>query len=271
MNPGRLVALVCLLILPMVFHGWGPSARAAPLAAGSACTGASTGTNAVIHYYLALDRRQFAAAYACLAPGEQRRRPFGPWVVGFAHTVRSRLMFADSFLGNGYPIHRVAVELLAVDQMGGRRVAQIYMGQWRIDGRGQMYGGALHPYPVSGTPSFNVRAIFGHYSRVVLERRHSDVTGDRVADDIYLTSGAGCGSCHGQQVWVYSGGRLVFQQEVDDASVSVMRDHRGMTVSTDTPGTPGVDSCCPASKTIETWRWSPHGFVLTGQRMVKTH
>jgi len=248
---------------------------AAPAVAGptGACAGAGTATNSVVRFYLAVDRRQFAAASGCLAPSEQAALPYSAFVAGYTTTVSSRLVVADSGASNGAPVNAVTVDLHAVDRTAGGLVARTFMGQWRVDTFGRLTHGTLRvarAMPVRVIPPTNVADIFAYLQQEVLSHVRADVTADGVPDDIYLTSGQGCGSCHAQQIYVYSRGRLVYQQQADDAEIQVYRGGTGMEIRTDTPGSPGLDSCCPSSRTYEEWGWTPDGFVLRGQRIVST-
>ena len=265
--PSRVVAVVALSVLPLsprLAHattGWGPDA----------CAGAGSAANAVVRFYLAVDRRQFAAAYRCLPPAMQAALPYSVFVAGYAHTVSNRLVLADDEGPNGAPVDHVFIELHAVDRRGSKLIATTYMGQWTANASGHLTHALVHVVSqrtVPAVPPTNVVRIFADHGRVVLEHLQADVTGDGVADDIYVTSGAGCGSCHAQQAWVYSLGRLVFQQLVDDAEIRPARDQAGMEVRTDTPGSPGLDSCCPTERTYEEWAWTPYGFTLRHQRVV---
>src|SRR5579859_7012462 len=83
----RLVALGALVVLA-AGPGRGQSALAA---APDACAGAGQATNAVVRFYLAVDRRQLAAAYRCLTTSEQQALRYPYFVSGYAHTVVSRL------------------------------------------------------------------------------------------------------------------------------------------------------------------------------------
>lgn len=121
---------------------------------------------------------------------------------------------------------------------------------------------------MASLPDINVHRLFGRTGDEILVHLRADVTADRHPDDIYVTSGSGCASCHAQRLWIYSGQRLILQQQVDDAEVRVAKDHAGLEVRTDTPHTPGLDSCCPSQRTFEVWRWTPFGFTLQSQHVV---
>jgi hypothetical protein len=259
-----LLGLLLLLLLPMADATPSPA-----VAVSSACLGAAMPTNAVVHYYLALDERRFAAAYGCFSPAEQARLPYATWAAGYWHTLRSRLMLADSGVPNGSPARRIAVRLYAEDRRQGRLMVTIYQGSWHVDRHNRLAGVSLHAAPAPATtPAFDPPAILGRDGRVILEHRRLDITGGGAsADDVYLTSGAGCASCHAQQIWIYSRGRLIFQQQVDDADLAPLANKPGMEIVTDTPGSPGLDSCCPTEKTHELWLWTPQGFVLRGTRV----
>src|SRR5690348_6678798 len=90
----QLIAAGMLVALPA------STQRAHAASALDACAGAGTATNAVIRFYLAVDRRQFAAAYPCLAANMQAALPYPDFVAGYAHTVTSHLVLADSGVPN---------------------------------------------------------------------------------------------------------------------------------------------------------------------------
>lgn len=262
-----LLAATALALLPA---GAG-AARAAAVRLDDACAGASTATNAVVRFYLAVDRRQYAAAYRCLAATVQVTLPYRTFVAGYAHTVSSQLVLADSEVPNGAPVDHVAIDLHAVDTLAGTLVATTYQGRWLVSRslrltRAQV--GVSARRTVSAAPRTDVAAVFAYDARMALDHLRADVTGDGQPDDIYVTSGQGCASCHAQQVWIYSQGRLIFQQQVDDAEIRTARNHAGMEIRTDTPGTAGLDSCCPSRRTYEEWAWTPLGFTMRSQHIV---
>lgn len=235
-----------------------------------ACANAGTATNSVVRFYLAVDRRQFAAAYRCFAPSEQARLPYATFVAGYAHTVSSRLVIADSEVPNGTKVDHIAIDLHGVDRTSAGLVSRTFMGRWYVDTFGHLVRGVIRPVRIQTVrtiPRTNPLDVFAYLQEEVLSHVHADVTGDHAADDIYLISGKGCASCHAQQIYIYSHDRLVFQQEVDDAGIRVNRGGSGMEISTDTPGSPGLDSCCPTSRTYEEWAWTPYGFTLRGEHI----
>jgi len=249
-------------------------ARAAAPGPAGACAAAGTATNTVIRFYLAVDQRRFAAAYGCLAPSEQATLPYTAFLAGYRRTVSSHLVIADSGVPNGTAVDHVTIDLHAVDRVAGsnRLVARTYMGQWHVDTFGRLVRGAItetHTTSVSAVPPTNVTDIFAYLQQDVLSHVRADVTGDGVLDDIYLVSGRGCASCHAQRIFVYSRGQLIYQQQADDAEIRAFPG-AGMEIRTDTPGSPGLDSCCPTSRTYEEWAWTPYGFMLRGERIVRT-
>jgi hypothetical protein len=164
-------------------------------------------------------------------------------------------------------VRGVAVKLYAVDAAPGGSRGRLFAGAWHIDAQGRPAGASLRQ--VKGG-SVQPRAVLRQANRAILEQFHRDVTGDGRADNLFLTSGAGCASCHAQQIWIYSGGRLIFQQQVDDAAIVVARNQAGMEIITDTPGSPGLDSCCPSKKTHERWAWTVSGFALRSAWVTRT-
>lgn len=262
-----LIAAIALALLPISAG----AARAAAVRAADACAGASTATNAVVRFYLAVDRRQYAAAYRCLAATVQVTLPYRTFVTGYAHTVTSRLVLADSQVPNGTPVDHVAIDLHAVDKVAGALIATTYQGRWLVSPslrltRAQV--GITARRTVSAAPRTDVAAVFAYAARMMLDHLRADVTGDGRPDDIYVTSGQGCASCHAQQIWIYSQGMLIFQQQVDDVEIRIARNHAGMEIRTDTPGTAGLDSCCPSRRTYQEWAWTPLGFTMRSQHIV---
>lgn len=244
------------------------SAQSTPV---SACASPGTITNAVVRYYLAIERRQFAAAYACLGPVPRASQTYQQFASGYARTVASHLVMADDEVPNGTRAAHVSIELRAVDRSAGGLTATTYAGLWVVRPNGLLAGARIRVMgrrPVGGIPPVDQRSIFARRGLAILSHRVVHVTGKGVSDDLYVTSGSGCASCHAQQLWIYQGGELVFQQEVDDAQIVPFGSHTGMYVWTDTPGSPGLDSCCPTKRTQETWVWTAAGFALRSQRVV---
>jgi len=268
-----ILAAGLLAALPLYTDKAGKASAASPGPAG-ACVGAGTATNSVVRFYLAVGRGRVAAAYGCLAPSEQAALPYATFLAGYRRTVSSHLVIADSGVPNGTAVDDVTIDLHAVDRVAGsnRLVARTYMGQWHVDTFGRLVRGAItetHTTSVSAVPPTNVTDIFAYLQQDVLSHVRADVTGDGVLDDIYLVSGSGCASCHAQRIFVYSRGQLIYQQQADDAEIRAFPNGAGMEIRTDTPGSPGLDSCCPTSRTYEEWAWTPYGFMLRGERIVK--
>ncbi len=240
----------------------------------SACIGADSGTNSVVHYYLAIDRRQFAAAYQCLAAPEAARNPFNKWKKTFAHTFGAQLVMADDEVKNGVPANHVTIDVHLIEKVKGKRTLVSYQGMWHLNSQHLLINPKLsvaYRDPVKAAPTTSPRSIFALRKLRVLRHRSYDLTGDGVADDIYFTTLATCqAACHSQQIWIYSGGKLIYQQEVDDGQIVPWRNHLAMQIRTDTPGTRGFDTGSPSQRTYVTWFWTDWGFVLHDRKEVPT-
>jgi hypothetical protein len=239
----------------------------------SACFSAGTATNTVIRFYLALDRGQYAAAYGCLSPSLRAAMPYGRWVSGYANTVATHLLIADDkILSNGQPANYVSIELLGADRSSHGLTAITFAGRWYVNHPGLLSSARIHVVSqqrVTSIPALHPTTIFARHDLNVLHHVRVTVTG-KGKSDVYITSGAGCASCHAQQIWIYHSGTLIFQQEVDDAQIVPARNYRSMTIATDTPGSTGFDSCCPTEKTITIWDWTIFGFTLRHRHVVLT-
>ncbi len=284
---GYILALVTALLLPAI-PGAVVRARAAASHTNDACMDAGTATNAVVRFYLAVDRRQLGAAYRCLAPSEQAQLPYATFLRGYAHTRATRLLAANGDAGiaaaptmtetmtsgvSGTAPGVVTVTFEAVDTSGDGLVARRDTERWRVDASNRLALGILRPGSASivrAIPTIDVSRVLTDTGQQILALVRADVTADRASDDIYLTSGTGCGSCHSQQILIYSRGRLVFAERVDNGEVRVARGGGGFEVRATTPGSAGPD-CCPSARTYEEWAWTSYGFALRGRRIVRTH
>lgn len=269
---GRLAALSLIAFSLLSF----PSAASAQSTAVSACLGADSGTNTVIHFYLAIDRRQFAAAYQCLAPAEAAHNPFKQWKKTFAHTFAAHLVMADDEVKNGVPANHVAIDVHLVDRIKKKMTLTSYQGEWHLNSQHLLVNPQLTPAyhdPIKTIPPTSPKTVFQVRKLRVLRHRSVDLTGDGVPDDIYFTTLATCHfACHSQQIWIYSSDNLIYQQEVDDGQIIPWRNHLAMQIRTDTPGSQGFDTGSPTERTYVTWFWTDWGFVLHDRKIVQvTH
>jgi hypothetical protein len=266
---GRLTVLPVVVLSSLLT---GPIAASAQSTGVTACIGADSGTNTVIHFYLAIDRRQFAAAYACLAPAEAARNPFKQWKKTFAHTFGARLVLADDEVKNGVPATHVAIDVHLIDRVKGKMTLTSYQGMWHLNSQHLLVNPKLTPAyrdPIKSIPPTSPKTVFTVRKLRVLKHRSVDLTGDGVADDIYFTTLASCRSaCHSQQIWIYSQNKLIYQQEVDDGQIIPWRNHLAMQIRTDTPGSQGFDTGSPTERTYVTWFWTDWGFVLHDRKIV---
>lgn len=268
MSLGRLAALA---LIGFSFFLSGSSWASAQSSGITACLGADSGTNTVIHYYLAIDRRQFAAAYGCLA-NTPSRTPFAKWKKTLAHTFGAHLVLADDEVKNGVPANHVTIDVHLVDRLKGKMTLTSYQGMWHLNPQHLLVNPDLTPAyhsAIKAVPPTSPKSVFALRKLRVMKHRSVDLTGDGVADDIYLTTLATCHSgCHSQQVWMYSQNKLIYQQEVDDGQVIPWRNHLAMQIRTDTPGSQGYDTGSPTQRTYVTWFWTDWGFVLHDRKVV---
>ena len=266
------IRLAALFTIVGISSTVGTQFASAQSPSGSACIGADSGTNTVIRFYLAIDRRQFAAAYGCLAPAEAALHPFNQWKQSFAHTFAARLVLADDDVKNGVPATHVTIDVHLVNRIRGLMTLTSYQGMWHLNSQHLLVNPNLSPaysHPITSIPATNPKTEFLARKLRVMKHRRFDVTGDGVLDDIYLTTSAACASaCHSQQIWIYSKDKLVYQQEVDDGQIIPWANHLAMQIRTDTPGSPGFDTGSPTERTYVTWFWTDWGFVLHERKIV---
>lgn len=173
-----------------------------------ACSAASSPTDVVVRFYRAVDLRQFAAAYRCFDADWQAKNPYDGWVVGFASSVSSRLVLANSLPGN-----RVWLDLHAVDRDTTGLIARSFTGTWQVTADLRLHGATikeLRHARVAAVPSIDYRDLFLFDGRVVISQMRADVTNDGVDDRIYVTRDTGCKGCQKRHLWIYSGEELVF-------------------------------------------------------------
>ena len=231
------------LLLTMLIVSLAPVRPAAPaVAAGNACADVPTLANKVVHFYLALDRRQLLAATSCLTSASQS---VGLSVIS-ARTVATRLLIADQ-LANGL----VSIDLHVTDRTAGGYVVTTYTGLLRgvpVNGDTLLAIMSLRivrRLSFSYIPATNVVDVLAFDKQKLLRHVHADLTGDGIPDDLYLTRGV-----RGQQVWVFSHERLVFAEIVPTLSSIVFAGtHPGFGLRT--------------AVGLEAWIWMGDGFGLS--------
>lgn len=266
-----LVLAVCLLSLaggPYAIAG--ASSRHTPVS--NACVSTGSATNSVVHLYLAIDQRQFHAAFKCFTTYQRKHLHFRKWKRGYAHTVASHLVLADDEVPNGTPATQVRIDLHAINRMNGKLILTSYQGIWHANQMRRLHQPQIkvaYSYPVKHVPRTKPRAIFAFDKLQVLKHRRFDVTGDGIKDDIFVTAAQGCTDCHAQQIWIYSSDILVYQQQVNNVNFIPWHNHLAMQIRTDTPGTKGFNTCCPTQRSYATWFWTRWGFVLHARKIVR--
>lgn len=239
----------------------------------NACAHAATATNAVIRFYLAIDQRRFASAYQCFSTSEQAHLTYARFVHGYAATLRSTLIYVGNEVPSGAHTTRIAIDLHAVDKDHGHLLTATYMGSWLVSAANSLIHGSINMtqrHTVDTVPTTDVAAVFKYAREEQLAHVHADVTTDGRADDIYITGGIGCGSCHVQRVWIFSQNRLIFSELVNDAEVKALHGGAGFELRATAPDATGPD-CCPNQRAYADWLWTPSGFVLQQQHIVRVH
>ena len=271
-------AIVCLLALSSISVAVTPfvssAARAQSPGGIDACAGSDSATNSVIHFYLALDQRQFADAYECLSPWESGRISLQQLKQSYAHTIAVHLVYADDGVPNGTPATTVRVDVHVVNRVSGAETLVAYHGLWHANAVHQLSNPHLsveYTSPESSVPPTMPISVFKSYGLTVVRHISADVTGDGIPDDIYVTTEQACTNCRVQYVWIYSLDRLVFQQAVDDVQLIPWKDHLAIQVRTDTPGSKGIDSAAPSERTYVTWFWTPFGFVFHARKTIQVN
>ena len=94
---------------------------------------------------------------------------------------------------------------------------------------------------------------------VVLEATEADATGDGMPEQFAITSGAGCGSCEAQTLFVFVDRELALEYEGSLLEVAVHEDGagfdlRGAAYSSDDP------MCCPSEVQFTPFRWTEGAF-----------
>lgn len=237
----------------------------------SACFGSGSGTNSVVRFYLAVNQRRFAAAYQCLSPVQTARLSFPSFKKEFAHTRAAHLVYADDRVPNGRQATSVRVKVYLFDRAAGVLTRTDQTGSWVVDSSHLMSEPKLNsskPVVVSAPTPTRPLWILASAKLIVQRRLRLAVTGRNAPDLIFLTAHHACGECRAQQLWIFSQDSLVYQQAVDNPQILPWRNHLAMQVRTDTPGTKGVDTAHPTSRTYLTWFWTQLGFVLHKRQVV---
>lgn len=224
-----------------------------------ACVDAGTTLNAVVRFYLAITRHQNSAAYGCLDAGQRQAVTPAAFAAAYTHTVATHLDLVISHSTGDNPNADtrplVGVNLRGVDRAGVGLTQTRYNGQWAVtpDGHvGQPTISLIGGQAVTANAPTAVTKALDANSLFALGVDHRDVTGDGIIDDIYDVSGKGCASCHGQYLYIFERGVLIFAESNSDINW--------------THGSHGVMTI-KAGRDIdgyhtETWRWTPFGFAL---------
>jgi len=218
-----------------------------------ACAGAGNPTNAVVHYYLAIDSRRFDAAYACLAADVRGTTSTAAFAQGYARTMVSRLLLADLNADGTVEIDLHAFDRVASLHAGGAAgpISQsTFLGTWGVDTSLALTAPAIRMARRTTVPAVapaDPADVFAYDRQRVVGTTVASVTGLGRHDALYVTQGK-----RGYQAWVYSQGRLVFAEPVAGSGALQA-------------GPDGQTLLVPiASGTPERWRWTPYGFVLAG-------
>lgn len=122
----------------------------------------------------------------------------------------------------------------------------------------QPSGGDAAAPPEAESPEAQIAAA----GMEVRERFDGDVTGDGVPEVLYLAVGAGCVSCHYQQLWVFQDSQLLTLVETDDARVALLADGNGFEL-TQPLRQEDEPMCCPSSLVTRTFVWNGAEFDET--------
>ncbi len=263
---------VPLMVLAVWLSAFISPAQAQSVGGQDACFAAGTATNAVVRFYMAIDRRQFGSAYQCFSPSMQAGTKFSKWKQHLAPQIGLKLSMADDQVPNGTPATHVAVAFDAFDKKHGKLSLVATSGLWHVDPSHNLLRPQLkviEKKSVKSVSNADPKAVFAAQKLRILKHLAYQVTGPGVADGVFLTTSAACSAyCHSQQLWVYSGGRLVFQQEINDGKIIPWKNHLAMQVRTDTPGAKGFDTYHASERTFITWFWTDFGFILHSRKIV---
>lgn len=249
-----------LLLLALVAVGLGGSSREDSVRAGSmraagqgACAGVGNATNAVVHYYLAIDSRRFDAAYACLAPAARGASSAATFAQGYARTVASRLLLADLNADGTVEVDLHAFDGSAASQSGGATgpISQsTFLGHWAVDASLALTAPSIRlarRTAVAAVAATDPADVFAYDQQRVVSAVVASVTGIGRADALYVTRGK-----RGYQAWVFSQGRLAFAEPLAGAG-ALQAGPDGQTLLV-----------AMANGSGETWHWTAFGFVWAG-------
>ena len=246
--PLRLLLLVLLLTLPAA--GKEPVGAAQPVS--SACTGAGVTLNAVVRFYLALDQRDYAAAYACLDPALQRATDIAAFEAPYSGAAAVHLIMARPLTSD-----TVAFELRMLGSARGVRAESTYDGTWRVTSTGQLADPSplqlFKTYPAQRPAPLNFYSILTRAGLATTWHLRRDVTGNRIADDIYVAADERCSPvCHSPEVLVYEQGRLIFAESSENVD-NIHRSQGHMSIRR---------SGHLYRNGLQTWQVQPYGFTL---------
>jgi hypothetical protein len=207
----------------------------------NACADAGTPENAVVHFYLALSKRDYGAAFQCLSPSFRQGISVAQYTQGYATTVSDRLLIADRQADG-----TVRIDLHAVDRTAKGLVESTFMGPWTLGPTHALSQAAIRlvrQVTVPMVPTTAVDDIFAFDKQHVLQTGQADVTGEGIPAQLYLTGDAAT-----RHVWVFQQGRLIFAET------------NGAIQSLGANGHPGTLVLSSASGR-QYWRWSSYGFI----------
>ena len=215
-----------------------------------ACSAASSPTDVVVRFYRAVGLRQFASAYRCFDADWQARNPYDGWVAGYASSVSSRLVLANSLPGN-----RVWLDLHAVDRDNTGLLAHSFTGTWQVTADLRLHAAAikeLRHYRVKMVPATDHAALFQFDGRIVISQMRADVTNDGADDQIFVTRDSGCKGCQKRHLWIYSGEELIYSATFWHGLGDV------------TPSADGTGFAVTAPDGNQSFLWTAAGFAANG-------
>lgn len=125
--------------------------------------------------------------------------------------------------------------------------------------------------PITGLSSFqpiklstgknSVKEIFDKDGQIAFSNpKLIDLTGDDKSEKIYTTYGEGCGSCHAQNIYVFSSDQLLLKIETDDPNLNYLTG-RGLVLVE--PIRDGEPYCCPTKFKTFVYLWDGGKFNIS--------
>lgn len=87
----------------------------------------------------------------------------------------------------------------------------------------------------------------------LLEAKIEDYDGDNQNEIAMVTSGAGCGSCHGNILYIIKDDRVIFQKEAEDIGIQPAKDLPGFTIKHPIRKD-NEPLCCPSEGIVEFYK-----------------